>query len=77
MDVARLKNLNARSRALIATAVLLDGQDAAAYLAHDHERSQVFEELTHGILKLDLELRFQLMATILREAVDELQEKGV
>lgn len=71
-DISRFRTLALRERALVAIAVLLDGHDAADYLACDKERQQALTRAARDLVELSPELRLPLLGTFLREALSSM-----
>jgi len=74
MDVSRFKSLGPELQALIATAVVFDGQDALTYLATDAEHGEMLVAIAAAVTQLEADLRVQLMGTLLRDAVSILSQ---
>lgn len=62
--------LSKEEQALVAIAVLLDGQEAAAYLKFDHGRGAELSKAADYLSGLKLELRMPYVGTVLRSALD-------
>lgn len=73
-NISRLRALGAREQALVAAAVLLDGHDAADYLASDKERHTALARAAADLAELAPELRLPLAASVLRAAVAVLDQ---
>lgn len=72
MDTLQLKDLSPRERALAAIAVLLDGREAAQYLARDAVSSEVLARAASALAVHPPELRMPLAGTMLRIALEEM-----
>ncbi|MCB0322881.1 MAG: hypothetical protein KDD69_04885 [Bdellovibrionales bacterium] len=68
-DLTRFRALSVRERAIVAIAVLLDGHDAAQYLAGDKARAAALCRAAKDLAELSPELRLPLVGTLLRESV--------
>ncbi len=68
-DISRFRVLQARERALVAIAVLLDGHDAADFLTSDKEKPMVLSRAAKDLAELTPELRMPLLGTLLRAAL--------
>lgn len=71
-DISRFRALGTRERAIVAVAVLLDGHDAADFLANDKERHTAMARAAKDLAELPPELRIPLVGTLLRQAVAQL-----
>lgn len=69
-------NLSPRLRALVAIAVLFDGQEAAAFLENDLDEGSVLMEAATELASLSLDLRMSYVGTLLRVALSELGNQG-
>ena len=74
MELSRLRSLNPELRALVAVAVLLDGQDGAKYLENDSVHGKNLMKAAEELAKLNIEVRMPLAGSLLRAAVKELEE---
>ncbi len=74
--ISRFRALATKERALVAVAVLLDGHDAADYLACDKERQQALTRAARDLVDLSPELRLPLLGTFLREALRNLEKES-
>lgn len=63
--------LNARDRARVAIAVLLDGGDAAFYLMSDETNGRDLRLAADELLAMELDVRFPYVGTMLRLALEE------
>lgn len=77
MSIAKIRNLSPKDRATVATAVLLEGADAALYLEADSERGEILAQAAEELTRLEPEIRLCLTATILRGAIAELNNSKV
>ena len=71
-DISRFRALGTRERALVAVAVLLDGHDAADYLACDKDRQLAFTRAARDLVELSPELRLPLIGTLLRAVLEDI-----
>lgn len=70
MAIDEFLQLQARERALVAIAVLLDGMEAEIYLDSDEKlKSQAAK-----FAKMKSELRMPLLGTLLRKAISEMKK---
>jgi hypothetical protein len=67
--IANMLSLSPDKQVLIATAVLLDGREAARYLVTDVEAGNELASIAEILGKLDPELRTAFAATVLRVAL--------
>jgi hypothetical protein len=72
MDTKSFRSLSAREKALVAVAVLLDGNDAISYLGADGTQGEKLRAAAKDLAQLELELRVPFVGTQLRLALDEL-----
>lgn len=72
-DVITFLSIPPREQALVALAVLLDGFDAADYLQCESERRGVLNRAASELARVPLELRLPLAGTLLRRALDSLE----
>ena len=63
------RELLPRQQALVALAVLLDGNDAAAFLVQDARVGQLYRDVAEALSRDDLEMRLPYIGTLYREAV--------
>jgi hypothetical protein len=70
-DLSRFRALSAREQGIVAIAVLLDGYDAAQYLASDKERGNALTRAAKDLAALSPDLRMPLLGTLLRRAVED------
>lgn len=73
MDLHRVRSLPARSKALVALAVLLDGRDASTYLERDANNGGNLARAANDLASLPTDLRMPLAGTLLRSALEELE----
>ena len=73
-DLSRFRALSKREQAIVATAVLLDGHDAAEYLSSDKDRKTALSRAAKDLVELPLDLRLPLVGTLLRASILEIQE---
>lgn len=71
MSLARFRALSSRDRALVAVAVLVDGNEAATYLACDAKQGEEFKGAAQELCQLDMDARLAFVGTVLRLALDE------
>ena len=76
MELARLRSLAPELRALVAVAVLLDGQEGARILENDAVNGQNLMRAAEELAKLSISVRMPLAGSILRAAVNELEERS-
>lgn len=72
MDTIQFKDLSPRERALAAIAVLLDGREAAQYLARDAVSGELLARTATILAVHPPELRMPLAGTMLRVALEEM-----
>jgi len=71
MSLARFRELTARDRALVAIAVLIDGNEAATYLECDAKRGTDLKAAAQELCGLDMDARLAFVGTALRLALEE------
>ena len=71
------EKLHPYQQALMAAAVLIDGREAVDILGADAEHGQIFRAIAAEFGALDPELRVSLMGTLLRRALDTLEQGGL
>ncbi len=71
----RFRMLEARERALVALAVLLDGLDAPDYFGGDRERGLTLSRASKDLAKLTPEVRLPLVGSLLRTALIDMRLK--
>lgn len=72
MDAQKFKNLSARLRAIVAVAVLLDGREAAEYLAIYADDGSGLQKTAADLAEISPEIRMPFVGTALRVALTEL-----
>lgn len=68
MSIKQFKALSRDEQAIVSLAVLLDGRDAADFLASDVANPQL-AKIAEGLASLALELRVPLLGSLFREAI--------
>lgn len=76
MDTQRFRNLSAKDRLLVSIAILLDGREAATYLASDSVNGAGLKKAALDVAGIEPELRMPLVGTWLRQALSELGSGG-
>lgn len=76
MSLQKFMTLSAEDRALVAFAVLMDGRDGAAYLENDSENGETLKAVVLQVTELDPETRVPAVATLLRSALAELDQRS-
>jgi hypothetical protein len=71
MSLSTFRALNARDRALVAVAVLVDGGDSKVYLDFDSERSEELKRAAEELCALEIDARVAFVGTVLRLALEE------
>ena len=71
-DISRFRALSVKEKAVVAVAVLLDGHDAADYLASDEERQTALCRAAKDLAQLSPDLRMPLLGSLLRKALEEM-----
>lgn len=71
--ITALNSLSPRQRILVATAVLLDGREAALYLDKDEEIGSLLKDVAEELGKCDPSLRMMVLGTVIKESVKELE----
>lgn len=74
-DNSKLRALGFREQALVAVAVMLDGDAAAHYLRSDRERSGTLARVVKDVMEFNPDLRLALLGTVLRDALKALRGK--
>ena len=69
--LSKYRSLAKKEQALVALAVFFDGHDAGRYLANDKERGRALSKAANDLAALELDLRIPLIATLLRENLEE------
>jgi hypothetical protein len=72
MENKHFHSLSAADRALVAVAVLMDGNDALVYLECDDKNGEKLRLAAQEIAALELALRMPFAGTQLRLALDEI-----
>lgn len=73
MNANRFRALSAHHRALVAVAVLLDGQEASRFLENDAVHGEALKSASADLAGEQPELRMPLVGTLLRDALDEVK----
>ena len=71
MSLAKFRSLQAQDRALVAVAVLVDGNEAATYLECDAKTGDILREAAQELCRLDMDARLAFVGTSLRLALQE------
>ena len=71
MDSQRFRGLSDHNRALVAIAVLLDGNEAGMYFEMDAVNSAGLKRAALELAALSPELRMPLAGTMIREALEK------
>lgn len=71
MSLATFRSLNARDRALVAVAVLVDGNDSRIYLDFDSTKSEELKRAAGELCALEVDARVAFVGTVLRLALEE------
>ena len=72
MSNPAFRSLSAAERALVAVAVLIDGNDAATYLEFDDAIGQKLKAAASELSRVELDTRLPFVGTMLRIALEEL-----
>lgn len=72
MDGERFRTLDARERALVAIAVLLDGREAATFLENDAQQGEALQRAALDVAEQNHDVRMPYLGTMLRMALREL-----
>lgn len=75
MNTRRFRQLPARERALVAVAVLMDGNDAVSYLEPDARNGENLKAAAQELAQLEPEMRMPFVGTMLRLALEELGDR--
>jgi hypothetical protein len=75
-SLSRYKSLSSYEQAIVALAVLLDGHDAETYLESDPLRHPALSKAANDLSILAPEIRLPLLGTLLREAIDQLENQN-
>jgi hypothetical protein len=67
----KIRDLEPHLMALVAVAVLLDGNDAAQYLQFDREKGQDLLDAANELSAQYPDLRIPLAGTLFREAIEK------
>ena len=73
MNLKYVKDLQARNRALVCIAVLLDGMEAVSYLEQDSELGNQLASAANYLASQQPELRMPLVGSLLRDALAEMR----
>lgn len=73
MDEEQVRELAPREKALVAVAVLLDGHEAAGYLAADRVNGGDLQAAAKKLAGLEPELRMPFVGSSLRSALQEMK----
>ena len=76
MAVNVFPKLDPKDRALVAVAVLMDGNDAPGYLVLDEERGVQLEKAARELAQLELDVRMPYVGTMLRLALAQIEDRG-
>ena len=76
VDVKKFRALNAKQKALVAIAVLLDGHEAAIYLENDMQNGELLSRAAGDLSELPPDLRVPLLGTQLRRAIEAIDKSG-
>ena len=71
-DISRFRGLGLKERALVAVAVMLDGHDAADYLAADKHHQLALTRAARDLAGISPDLRMPLLGSLLRRTLEEL-----
>lgn len=71
MSLTTFRSLSARDRALVAVAVLIDGNDGSMYLDFDVEKSEELKRAVGELCALEVDARVAFVGTVLRLALEE------
>ncbi|MGI6681031.1 MAG: hypothetical protein ACOX3T_06100 [Bdellovibrionota bacterium] len=72
MKLEDFQNMPAYDKALICSAVLLDGEKAVAFLQLDAKNGAKYVEALEIFIRMQEDMRCSLAATILRDALNDL-----
>lgn len=72
MKLEDFQNMPAHDRALICLALLLDDQEAVAFLQLNSKNGAVYTEILEMFINMQEDMRASLASTILRDALNEL-----
>lgn len=76
MVLDTFQNLEAKERALIAIAVLLDGREAVTYLRGSDPEEGRIRLAAEDLARIVPEMRMPLLGTLLRTALKDLRDSG-
>jgi hypothetical protein len=65
------RSLSPRERALVAVAVLVDGNDSKIYLECDADKSEELKRAAEELCSLEVDARLAFVGTALRLALEE------
>ena len=71
MSVNTWRTLDARDRALVAIAVLVDGNDAKVYLGGDARGAERLKAAAEELCQLEVDARLTFVGTVLRLSLEE------
>lgn len=71
MSLSTFRSLSARDRALVAVAVLVDGNDSRVYLDFDAAKSEELKRAAGELCALEVDARVAFVGTVLRLALEE------
>jgi len=71
MSLSTWRSLSARDRALVAVAVLVDGNDSQRYLGYDGEKGEQLKRAAEELCSLEVDARVAFVGTALRLALEE------
>lgn len=71
MSLGTWRSLSPRERALVAVAVLIDGNDSRIYLECDAEKSEQLKRAADELCSLEVDARLAFVGTVLRLALEE------
>ena len=73
MSLSTWRSLDPRDRALVAVAVLIDGNDAATFLECDAEKADQLRRAAEELSALEIDARLAFVGTALRLALGEVE----
>jgi len=71
MSLSSWRALSPKDRALVAVAVLVDGNDSKIYLESDSEKAEQLTLAAEELCKLEIDARVAFVGTVLRLALEE------
>lgn len=71
MSLGMWRSLSPRERALVAVAVLVDGNDSKIYLECDADKSEELKRAAEELCSLEVDARLAFVGTALRLALEE------